>query len=272
MTGDDYDWDDAQGGEADEETGDGEKKPGEEADSTEKPQDGTMTDVGTDENTDEPTTSPLEALYVDGDEDLDEIAEAAAEQRAKVTAQIKKLREIEEGLHQRADAIVAAGKGDVVWRDKIDQLIKEADYGAVREELREIGPSLEFDDDEKQALAEAFGGAIEDVTAEVELIRSRLLDLTPAGWEREHLVSFLYGEHSGKLTKRGLRAAFDVIDDVDRTGTDDDVLARYVAWQAGDGLTVDDAERILEAIREAAEDAPGGVGVAVDAEAGEAGE
>lgn len=185
----------------------------------------------------------------DLDEDLDEAVQEAQQRREQAIASIRRLREVEEELHTRADTLQAQGLMDERARDAVDEAIADGEYGAARQIIQKCTPSLEFDDDEKQTLVAAIGQEFEELVAHLEFVRNALVSIRDSGWEDEDLVAYIYGQHPS-LTKKSIRGALDVVGDVSDTDVDDEILASYIAHNSRD-VRMGDARTVVEALKDA---------------------
>lgn len=190
----------------------------------------------------------IEALTSDF-KGLDDVVDEAERRREEAKASIVKLRAVEEELHRRADLLLEQDYIDPVQRSSIDESIEEGWYGAAREAIEEAAPDLEFTDDERRALAVACGDVLEEILAEVELIRNALSKIADKGWDRDDLVAFLYGSNSS-LNKGEIRACFDVIGDTASTDVDVDDMAAYIAHKTAD-VDIDAARAFIWGLQEA---------------------
>lgn len=182
-------------------------------------------------------------------DEIEEITETAQAQRERVKAEIQKLNEVQDGLHERADVLLENGFLDESEREAITAGIKDGRYGDVRVKLEAAAPSLEFTDDEKRTIAVACSETLEEIVAEIELMRNAISRLADKGWNQEDLVAYLYGANS-KLNKGTIRACFDVVGETASDDVDDDDMARYVAHKAHD-VTVDGARAFIKGLKEA---------------------
>lgn len=209
-------------------------------------------------DTDEPDASPeadttlAQELGVDDPlEGVDDVVEEAAEQRQATIAAFKELKEVEEDLHHRADLLLEQGHLEEHQREQIDALIDDGHYGKVRSTLETAAPSLTFEDEEKETLVAALGKEFQQLVADVEMIRNALLDLPDKGWEEEDLVAYVYGSHPS-LNKGTIETVMDLIGDVSDTDVEEvDTLAAYIAHSTHHDVKVDDARRVVEALKNA---------------------
>lgn len=184
-------------------------------------------------------------------EDLLTDAERQAEQFSTARA---RLLELKEDLRARANDLYQDEQISGEDFDDLIELIDEGEYGEVRERLDEARNPLEFDDDEKDRFAAAFGESWDVLEASVEQIRSALLELD-RDVDREDMVSLLYGKYSG-LRKKDIRRTFEAIDEIETTSIDAGTMARVLSAIEPE-LNITPARDVIEAIQAEKDDEGG---------------
>ena len=182
-------------------------------------------------------TEPLEEILVDAEERKKQFNEAR-----------QRLQEVRARLHDMVDTLASEGTISAGRAGELESLIDNGKYEQVREEIQAARQeSLEFEDEEKDAFASAFAQSFRELEANVEDIRTSLLELG-RGVDREDMVAFLYGKHND-LTKRDLRAVFDALEEVERRGLSDKQLARVLQAYESD-LNIEPTTTIVKELRE----------------------
>lgn len=184
---------------------------------------------------------------------LDELVSEAEETRQQYTEAQERLSEVKDRLREHVAELRQAGVPDAECAD-IDSLIDQGEYGAARDAIRSAREhhTLQFDDADKAAFASQFRDTIAQVEADVEQIRTTLLDLQERGMTEANMADYLYGKHSS-LRKSDIEATFDAFGDIRRKGASTDAMARVLSAYNRD-LNKTDAEAVLEAIQQEADD------------------
>lgn len=186
------------------------------------------------------------------DTELDELLVKAEEHSQKFVQERNQLQEVRERLEDMVVSLEESGTFDADDTERVTNLIESGKYGKAREAIQSAreAESLEFDDEEKDKFARRFSESFRDVEADVEEIRTSLLEFG-GDLDREDLVAFLYGKHSG-LNKGEIRAVFDAFDRVEDRGLGTKQMARVLrAYESS--LNIEPTVEVLEAIREEAE-------------------
>lgn len=181
---------------------------------------------------------------------LEELVEEAEEQRETFNNARKRLQEVREKLREAVGTLESEGIIDESEADRIRGLVEGGNYGEARQAIAEARKSevLEFDDEEKDLFARRFSESWEELTVSIESIRTELMELGD-GVDREDMVAYLYGSRSG-LNKGDIRAVFDAIDEVERTGLDKRQIARVLSAYKHD-LKIEPTVEVLEELEKA---------------------
>ena len=184
---------------------------------------------------------PLEELIESAEEQKERTAQAQQKSKRIKDALREKVRELhEEDLLSEEEMMLALNKVD------------EAEYGKVRETIREArqGTSFEFSDEEKQAFAEDFKESWDELEDAIEEIRNTLLDMT-SGASRQDMKDMAYAKNSG-LNKGEIDKIFEAIDKVTSTGVSTNKAARAVVGM-NSSLRINDVEKVLKTVKNVGE-------------------
>ncbi|WP_199517444.1 hypothetical protein [Haloferax sp. Atlit-12N] len=196
-----------------------------------------------------------EGIETDGSGDenpLDDLLVDAQEQKEQFNEARERLQSVREKLKLFVQQLRDDGTLSEDDAEEIYGLISDGKYGDARGAISEAlsKKELKFDDDEKDLFARHFSESWEEHVEAVEQVRTALLDFS-RDLNREDLVDYLYGKHSG-LNKGDIRAVFDAFDEVERTGLGVNRMARALTSYNRD-LNIQPTEEVLKAIKEEAE-------------------
>lgn len=182
------------------------------------------------------------------DNSLDDLIEEAEEQKQETAEVLQKSKQVKDELRDKVRELKEEGliseEEMMLTLNKVD----EAEYGKVREKICEArqGTSFEFEDEEKQAFAEDFKEAWDELEDSVEEIRNTLLDMQN-GASRQDMKDMAYAKNSG-LNKGEIDEIFSAIDKVTSSGVSTKKMARVLSGMKS-SVTVSDAEKVLEVIQ-----------------------
>ena len=184
--------------------------------------------------------------------ELDELIQDAEDKREEFSEAQKKAKQVKDDLRKKVRELSEEEILDASELDKALHQIDEAEYGKVRETIREAqqGTSFEFEDEEKQAFAEGFKESIEELQDSVEQVRNELMTLSDSV-DREKQIRYIYGSTSMNLSE--VEKIFDVINDFTRSGVDSEKMARALRGYNG-SLKLSDTEKVLEIIQNEADE------------------
>ena len=187
------------------------------------------------------------------DEDpLDELIQDAEEQKEKTAREQQKSKRIKDELRDKVRELqeedLLSEEEMMLALNKVD----EAEYGKVRETIREArqGTSFQFEDEEKQAFAEDFKDAWDDLEESVEDIRNTLLDMQ-GGASRQDMKDMAYAKNSS-LNKGEIEKIFSAIDKVTSSGVSTNKAARAVVGM-NSSLRINDVENVLKTVKKQGE-------------------
>ena len=138
--------------------------------------------------------------------------------------------------------------------DEAGEINRKAREGDINEALdlieqhqEEEEDALSFDDEEKNAFAEAFSDDFHTLLDNIEEMKDALKSLEK-GTNRSDLKQYLYGQKSSR-TYDEIDDVFDAIDDFNSKGVSDRKIAR-VLTAFGSDLTIKQTEKMVSEIRE----------------------
>lgn len=183
--------------------------------------------------------------------ELEDLIEEAEDQKEKFSKVQERTKKVKDQLRERVKEL---SEEDILsaWEfDKALHQIDNAEYGKVRETIREAeqGTSFEFDDEEKEAFAEGFKDSWEELEEKIEEVRNVLLALTD-GASRQDQKDMVYARNSS-MTKSEIDDIFSAIDKLTTSGTSTKKIARCLSGMKSN-VTVSDAETVLEEIKKEA--------------------
>jgi hypothetical protein len=183
---------------------------------------------------------------------LDDLVVEAEETRQQYTEAQQRLSEVKQRLREHVAELREEGAPEEEC-DSIESFIDQGEYGAARDAIQSVREqhTLQFDDADKAAFASQFRETFEQVEADVEQIRTTLLDLQERGMTEGNMADYLYGKHSD-LRKTDIEATFDAFGDIRRKGVSTDAMARVLSAYKSD-LNKTAAEAVLEAIQQEAD-------------------
>lgn len=182
--------------------------------------------------------------------DLDDLIQDAEEQRQELSEAQKKAKQVKDQLRDRVKELhnedILSGNELQLALNQIDA----AEYGKVRETIREAeqGTSFEFSDEEKQAFAEGFKDSWDELEASVEEVRNHLLDLKDSV-DTEKQVRYIYGSTGMNLSE--VEKIFEVLEDFTKSSVDAEKAARALRGYNG-SLKLSDTKKVLEIIQKEA--------------------